>query len=64
MLESGQTYAIGGLIQNSVQASAAKVPVLGDLPFVGTGVQPRDSRAARERTRDPRDPATGWSDEL
>jgi pilus assembly protein CpaC len=37
MLESGQTYAIGGLIQNSVQASAAKVPVLGDLPFIGFG---------------------------
>lgn len=35
MLESGQTFAIGGLIQNSVQASSSKVPVLGDLPFVG-----------------------------
>lgn len=35
MLESGQTFAIGGLIQNTVQASTAKVPVLGDLPFVG-----------------------------
>lgn len=37
LLESGQTFAIGGLIQNSVQASANKVPVLGDLPFVGVG---------------------------
>lgn len=36
-LESGQTYAIGGLIQNSVQAAASKVPVLGDLPFIGVG---------------------------
>ena len=36
MLESGQTFVIGGLIQNSVQASSAKIPVLGDLPFVGT----------------------------
>ena len=35
MLESGQTFAIGGLIQNSVQSSSSKVPVLGDLPFVG-----------------------------
>ncbi|MBX9584501.1 MAG: type II and III secretion system protein, partial [Gemmataceae bacterium] len=35
MLESGQTFAIGGLIQSSVQASASRVPVLGDLPFVG-----------------------------
>jgi pilus assembly protein CpaC len=37
MLESGQTYAIGGLIQNSVQADSTKVPVLGDLPFIGIG---------------------------
>src|SRR5262249_3362931 len=36
MLESGQTFAIGGLIQNSVQASSSRIPVLGDLPFVGT----------------------------
>jgi pilus assembly protein CpaC len=36
LLESGQTFAIGGLIQNSVQATASKVPVLGDLPFTGT----------------------------
>lgn len=35
MLESGQTFAIGGLIQNTVQTSSSKVPVLGDLPFVG-----------------------------
>ena len=35
-LESGQTYAIGGLIQNSVQAATSKLPVLGDLPYVGT----------------------------
>jgi pilus assembly protein CpaC len=37
LLESGQTFALGGLIQNSIQASNNKVPVLGDLPFVGTG---------------------------
>jgi pilus assembly protein CpaC len=37
LLESGQTFAIGGLIQKTVQASANKVPVLGDLPFVGVG---------------------------
>ena len=47
MLESGQTFAIGGLIQNSVQASANKVPVLGDLPFVGIGF----SRSAPDARR-------------
>ncbi|MDB5307631.1 MAG: pulD 2 [Gemmataceae bacterium] len=36
MLESGQTFVIGGLIQNTVAASSARVPVLGELPFVGT----------------------------
>jgi pilus assembly protein CpaC len=37
MLESGQTFAIGGLIQNSVNASASKVPVLGEIPFLSFG---------------------------
>jgi pilus assembly protein CpaC len=36
MLESGQTYAIGGLIQNSISATSSKVPLLGDLPYFGT----------------------------
>jgi pilus assembly protein CpaC len=35
MLESGQTYAIGGLIQNSVSADSSRVPILGDLPYAG-----------------------------
>jgi pilus assembly protein CpaC len=35
MLESGQTYAIGGLIENEVQAQTRKVPYLGDIPCVG-----------------------------
>jgi pilus assembly protein CpaC len=35
-LESGQTFVIGGLIQRQVTASTRKVPVLGDLPFLGT----------------------------
>jgi pilus assembly protein CpaC len=36
MMESGQTFAIGGLIQTSIQGSTAKIPVLGDLPYIGT----------------------------
>jgi pilus assembly protein CpaC len=35
MLESGQTFAIGGLIENEVQASSERVPYLGDLPLLG-----------------------------
>jgi len=35
-IEDGQTLAIGGLIQNTVNASITKVPVLGDIPFINT----------------------------
>ncbi len=34
VLESGQTFAIGGLIQTSVQSSTTRVPVLGEIPFI------------------------------
>lgn len=34
-MDAGQTFAIGGLIQTAVQASSAKLPFVGDLPFVG-----------------------------
>ena len=34
-MEVGQTLAIGGLIQNSITAQVSKVPILGDLPFIG-----------------------------
>jgi pilus assembly protein CpaC len=33
-LEDGQTLAIGGLIQNTVNATIQRVPVLGDIPFL------------------------------
>lgn len=34
-MEDGQTFVIGGLVQNVVTANAAKIPVLGDMPFIG-----------------------------
>ncbi|MBV9122561.1 MAG: hypothetical protein JO112_04320, partial [Planctomycetes bacterium] len=34
-MEDGQTLAIGGLVEHTVQGSTTKVPVLGDLPFLG-----------------------------
>jgi pilus assembly protein CpaC len=34
-LESGQTFVIGGLIQKTVSGSTNKVPVLGQIPFLG-----------------------------
>jgi pilus assembly protein CpaC len=35
LLESGQTFAIAGLIQKTTDGTAIKTPVLGDLPFIG-----------------------------
>ena len=35
MMEPGQTFAIGGLIQNEVGGNTTKTPILGDLPFIG-----------------------------
>jgi pilus assembly protein CpaC len=34
-MEPGQTFAIGGLIQTTVQSSASRIPVLGELPIIG-----------------------------
>lgn len=36
VLEPGQTFAIAGLLETSVQANAEKVPYLGDMPLIGT----------------------------
>jgi len=35
MADSGKTIVLGGLIDEDVQESVQKVPLLGDLPFVG-----------------------------
>lgn len=35
MMEPGQTFAIGGLIQTATNGVTNKVPVLGDIPFIG-----------------------------
>ena len=34
-METGQTFVIGGLIQNETRGIVNKIPVLGDLPFLG-----------------------------
>jgi pilus assembly protein CpaC len=36
LMEPGQTFAVGGLIQTEVNGSTNKTPVLGDIPFIGT----------------------------
>jgi pilus assembly protein CpaC len=35
MLESGQTFAIGGLIESTINSNTNKVPLLGDIPILG-----------------------------
>jgi pilus assembly protein CpaC len=35
-METGQTLVIGGLIQNTVFATTTMVPVIGEIPFLGT----------------------------
>jgi len=36
LVESGNTIVIGGLIDDGIQESTQKVPILGDLPLVGS----------------------------
>ena len=35
LVESGSTIVIGGLIDDDIQESTQKVPLLGDIPIVG-----------------------------
>ncbi len=35
MADSGATIVLGGLIDENVQESVQKVPILGDIPFIG-----------------------------
>ena len=36
MVKDGQTVVIGGLFQDKVETTKSQVPILGDLPFVGS----------------------------
>jgi pilus assembly protein CpaC len=35
VMEDGQTFAIGGMVFHQVNGSTTKIPVLGELPYVG-----------------------------
>jgi pilus assembly protein CpaC len=41
-LGDGETFVIGGLIQRQVNATTNKVPVLGDLPYVGAAFSTKE----------------------
>lgn len=46
-LEDGQTFAIAGLIDNSLTESASKVPLLGDIPVLGALFRSKEMRQNR-----------------
>jgi pilus assembly protein CpaC len=46
-LSPGQTLAIGGLLDSSVEQSEDKIPILGDLPIVGTFFKRQTDRQER-----------------
>ncbi|MFW6282340.1 MAG: type II secretion system protein GspD, partial [bacterium] len=46
-LEDGETFAIGGLIQEEEQESMSKVPLLGDIPLIGELFKSRSSDNSR-----------------
>ena len=48
LIKSGDTLAIGGLLQDEVTKNKTKVPILGDIPLVGYVFQERvNSRVKR-----------------
>lgn len=48
LAEDGQVIVLGGLIQDDVTRTDSKVPVLGDIPFVGRAFRStRDARVKR-----------------
>ncbi len=46
-LDDGQTFAIAGLVDNSVIENISKVPFLGDIPILGELFKSRDMRQNR-----------------
>jgi pilus assembly protein CpaC len=46
-LKDGQTFAIAGLIDNSMTESVAKIPVIGDIPILGSLFRSKELRENR-----------------
>jgi len=47
LVESGHTIVIGGLIDDDIQESAQKVPLLGDIPIIGNLFKSRATTKAK-----------------
>ena len=48
LTDNGQTIVLGGLIQDSVTEQKQKVPVLGDIPFMGVLFRNSSSRVIKQ----------------
>jgi pilus assembly protein CpaC len=48
VLEDGQTLAIGGIIQTTQDTTLNKVPIIGDLPYLGHFFRAHSSRETEE----------------
>ncbi|PYQ96844.1 MAG: type II and III secretion system protein [Acidobacteria bacterium] len=50
-LQDGQTFAIAGLLNNSLNSTLQKIPGIGDIPILGLsrGIHPASRRRSRER---------------
>lgn len=48
MVKDGQTVIIGGLMQNTVNNSTTKVPILGDIPFIGYLFKDRSTQVEKD----------------
>ena len=48
LVESGQTLVLGGLIEDTVRDTQEKVPLLGDIPFIGRLFQYRSTVKAKQ----------------
>ena len=46
-IKDGETLAIGGLIQENEQKTVSKVPVLGDLPIIGSAFRSTNSTKSK-----------------
>lgn len=48
MVKNGQTIVIGGLFRDSIAATRSQVPVLGDIPLVGTAFRGTSDSVVRQ----------------
>lgn len=48
VMENGQTVVLGGLMKDTISTTVSKLPILGDLPFVGGLFRQREASSTRK----------------